>query len=114
MAYSSVPQDIVNVLPSEPLQQLEIAQRIINQAYSNKFSQSEQEAAHLRQTLTQRNGQVRIYVYASCSRLHSNISVCVYSRRRWTTLCCAHIFPGTCSLLMLFCLCACVTATTAF
>ena len=60
MAYSAVPQEIVNVLPSEPLQQLEIAQRIINQAYSNKFSQSEQEAAHLRQTLTQRNGQVRI------------------------------------------------------
>ena len=62
MAYGAVPQEIVNVLPSEPLQQLEIAQKIINQAYSNKFSQSEQEAAHLRQTLTQRNGQVRIWM----------------------------------------------------
>ena len=59
MAYGAVPQEVVNVLPAEPLQQLEIAQKIINQAYSNKFSQSEQEAAHLRQTLTQRNGQVR-------------------------------------------------------
>jgi len=58
-ADGAIPKELAALLPSDPTEQLELAHRIVNLAYSSKVAALEQENNSLRQTLMQRQSQMK-------------------------------------------------------
>uniref|UniRef100_A0A7R9VL12 Uncharacterized protein n=1 Tax=Chlamydomonas euryale TaxID=1486919 RepID=A0A7R9VL12_9CHLO len=56
---SDLPQEVINILPAEPLGQLDLANRIVNAAFSQKVTELEHEAAELRESLISKQTVVK-------------------------------------------------------
>ncbi|KAL6756097.1 hypothetical protein V8C86DRAFT_123333 [Haematococcus lacustris] len=54
-----LPREVAAVLPSDPYAQLELANKIISFAYSQKVAQAEAEAQQLREALISKNNIIK-------------------------------------------------------
>eukprot|EP00959_Pyramimonas_sp_CCMP1952_P023673 497449-Pyramimonas_sp.AAC.1 len=55
----AIPKEVMSVLPTDPVEQLELAHRLANLAFSSKVASLEGENNQLRQTLMQRQSQIK-------------------------------------------------------
>jgi len=55
----AIPKEIMSVLPTDPSEQLELAHRLANLAFSSKVASLEGDNNQLRQTLMQRQSQLK-------------------------------------------------------